>query len=82
MSLRGGFEVSNVQTRPCVCLSLTAAWDLDVKLPATSPEPHLPACYKASCHDDNGVKLLKRKQYVFLSKSCPGHGVCSQQPKP
>lgn len=55
MSLRGSSEVSNVQTKPCVYL--TAAWDLDGKLAATSPEPRLPACYKAFCHGDNGVNF-------------------------
>ena len=58
MSLGRGFEVSDVQARCSVSLSLfLLPADPDVELSAPSPAPCLSAHYHASCHDDNGLNL-------------------------
>ena len=56
VSLRVGFEFSDDQARPNVTLFLLPD-DPDIKLPATSLAPCLPACHHASCHDNNGLNL-------------------------
>ena len=60
MSLWGqGFEVClgyfQVSWSTSCCLQ-------DVKLSATNPALHLPACLHVSCHDDNGPNLGNCKQ--------------------
>ena len=52
VSLGVVFEFSEIQARPSGLLSLLAV-DSNVGFLATSSEPCLIACYRASCHDDN-----------------------------
>jgi hypothetical protein len=64
------------------CVSSLQSTDPDVELSGDSPAPCLPACHQASCHDDNGLNFWTVSQphfNVFLSMSCHGHGVSSQQ---
>lgn len=50
-SLGVDFEVLDTQARPSVAFSFCC-------LPtAPSPSPRLPMCHRASCHDDNGLRL-------------------------
>jgi hypothetical protein len=63
-----GLRCSHFQCRSCFLLPS----DQDAELAATSPMPHLPACYHVSHHDDNRLKLWTVNQSqlnVIFSKS-------------
>jgi hypothetical protein len=56
--VEASFELSYAQATPSVAHSLLMLpVDQDVELLAPSPEPCLPGCCHASCHDDNGQNL-------------------------
>jgi hypothetical protein len=55
---RAGFEVSYTQAMLSVtCVTFLLPTDQDVELSVSSPALCLPACCRASCHDDNGLNL-------------------------
>jgi hypothetical protein len=65
------FELHQCSTQP---LLLPA--DQDIELSAPSPAPCLPACYHASCLDDDGLNLWTCKPTPIKCcpyKSCLGH---------
>ena len=82
--LEQDFKVLYAQAPPRVKQKPVSPWlpvDQDVEL---SPPPVLclPERCNVSHHDDNGLNLSNCKpapMKCYLSKSCLGHGVCSQQ---